>query len=207
MRARPSLLRLSSLPLWLLMAATLPAHALYKVVGPDGRITYTDRPPTSGQGQAVPLGEAPAPSTEAALPASLRQVASRFPVTLYSTEPCQPCDAGRALLRERGVPFRERTGGETPADRQAWLQAVGRLQSPALSVGGQMLHGYAAATWNEWLDTAGYPRRSQLPANYVAPPAQPLVAPAPATPAPAATPAAPPAPAAAPEPAPGGIRF
>ena len=26
----------------------LPAAALYKVVGPDGRITYTDRPATAG---------------------------------------------------------------------------------------------------------------------------------------------------------------
>ena len=26
--------------------ALTPAFALYKVVGPDGKITYTDRPPT-----------------------------------------------------------------------------------------------------------------------------------------------------------------
>jgi len=30
----------------LLMAAG-PAWALYKVVGPDGKVTYTDRPPTA----------------------------------------------------------------------------------------------------------------------------------------------------------------
>ena len=33
--------------LWIASAALLagPAFAQYKVVGPDGRITYTDRPP------------------------------------------------------------------------------------------------------------------------------------------------------------------
>ena len=42
-----------------------PAFALYKVVGPDGRVTYTDRPPAIAGGERVlPLGravEAPGP--------------------------------------------------------------------------------------------------------------------------------------------------
>ena len=32
----------------------LPAAALYKVVGPDGKVTYTDRPPAPASGRISP---------------------------------------------------------------------------------------------------------------------------------------------------------
>lgn len=191
----------------LIALATLPAHALYKIIGPNGSVTYTDRPPLASQGQAVPLGRASGGGSEVALPIVLREAVSRFPVTLYTTSPCQPCDAARASLRQRGVPFHERTGGSTSTDQEAWLRAVGSLDTPSLTIGSQLLRGYSSDTWNSYLDTAGYPRESRLPANYVPPAATPLVEP----PAPreAAAPRTPPrqaepAPA---EPAPGSIRF
>ena len=77
-----------------LTGLVLPAAALYKVVGPDGRITYTDRPPSDTSARITPfsrdgLNEAPAPQD--ALPQELRLATTRYPVTLYSTADCPPC--------------------------------------------------------------------------------------------------------------------
>jgi hypothetical protein len=98
---------------WLVLASGLvlatSAHALYKVVGPDGRITYTDRAPGVNEGRVSPLGGRTVPVVnEVVLPVELRQAATRYPVTLYTTSGvCEPCDAARAQLRQRGVPHRE----------------------------------------------------------------------------------------------------
>jgi glutaredoxin len=183
-----------------------PAWALYKIVGPDGKVTYTDVPPTSVQGKVVPMGgQGSAGSSDVALPYGLRNVVSRFPVTLYTTVACEPCDQGRALLRQRGVPYQERIAS-SDAERDAWMKLVGGAQAPVLQIGAQMLRGLSINDWNSHLDAAGYPARSQLPPNYVQPPAQPLV---PQAAAQTAQPPAPPKPPAAPPPPPSesGIRF
>jgi hypothetical protein len=100
--------------LLLIACATLlagPALAQYKVVGPDGRVTYTDRPPTGAQGQvsAVRRDGSLGPATSGTqLPLELRQVAARFPVVIYTAPECQLCDSARQLLKLRGIPMTER---------------------------------------------------------------------------------------------------
>lgn len=190
----------------------LPSYALYKVVGPDGSVTYTDRPPAASLGRAVPLGR-DSPATEAAnalanLPLELRQVTARYPVTLYSSTDCLPCESGRRLLRERGVPYVERRVLNED-DAEALNRLTGGRSVPTLTIGTQALRGFADGDWHSYLDAAGYPRESRLPRGYQQPPATPLVerqaeaAPPPAE-RPAAQPVAAPPPAA---PAPAGIRF
>ena len=192
----------------LLMLAAASAQAQFKVVGPDGRITYTDRPPPATEGRAAPVKGPPGADRAApapVLPVALREPAARFPVILYTAPDCAPCDAGRDLLRQRGVPFQERIASSV-GDREAWVRIVGSADAPALAIGGQWLRGFAAGLWHSYLDTAGYPRQSQLPAGYAAPPAAPLVERVtPKVP----EPAAPPPLAEVPPPAdePGGIRF
>lgn len=191
--------------LTLAIAASGPAQALFKVVGPDGKITYTDRPPPNDAGRVSPIGERRAAPVQANLPAELRVVATKFPVTLYTAPECAPCDEARALLRARGVPFAERIAS-TNADREAWINLLGGNAAPALRVGGKSLLGLSPDEWNSYLDAAGYPRNSTLPPDYAYPPAEPLVPRVAPTPAPAPAPQAPPATEAAP-PAPGGLRF
>jgi len=204
-KSLPGALRPAALACAALLAA-LPAWALYKVVGPDGKVTYTDRPPTSDAGKAVPLtGNANGAPAAASLPYALRNAVSRFPVVLYTVSDCDSCDRGRDLLRSRGVPFQERIAS-SDADKAAWQSKLSSSQAPVLSVGGQMLRGLSVDQWNAYLDVAGYPRESQLPANYSAPPPQPLID----RPAPVPVPEPEPAPAAAtapPPPASGGFRF
>jgi len=197
---------------WLACTAVLacaPAWAQYKVVGPDGKVTYTDRPPPAAEGKAVPLGRGGRDGSaggEANLPYALRTVASRYPVTLYTTPDCAPCDQGRQLLRRRGIPFRERIAA-TPDDRAAWPKVVGAPSAPALAIGSQMITGLSESTWQSYLDAAGYPRESQLPSSYVPPAPQPLVAAAPVAAPADAEPAPAPAPAPATPPASSGFRF
>ncbi|MES2978276.1 MAG: glutaredoxin family protein [Pseudomonadota bacterium] len=163
-------------------SALLPAayaQPVYRIIGPDGRVTYSDKPPP-----AVTAGKAsPAPSTQAGgtsaspldgLPFELRQIASRFPVTIYTGQACVPCASGRALLNGRGVPFIEKTV-TTAEDVQALVRLTGESGLPVATIGSQQLKGFSDTEWSQYLDAAGYPKTSLLPAGYRAPPATPLV--------------------------------
>jgi len=195
-----------------LLGVLLPAAAQYKVVGPDGSITYTDRPPGNTAARVTPLGrtaitEVPAPD---ALPADLRQTATRYPVTLYGAANCEPCDAGRQLLIQRGVPYTEKRI-VSDDDVAALERVVGVRSVPSLTIGAQALRGLSPTEWNAYLDAAGYPRESRLPKGWQASAATPMVERVPAraaAAAPAASAPAPPrvAPQALPQ-APTGLRF
>jgi glutaredoxin len=162
-----------------LAAAGAPALAQYKVVGPDGRVTYTDRPPASEEaGKVTPLrpqrATAPAPGgTDSSLPFELRQLVQRYPVTLYAAPNCMPCDSARQLLQQRGIPYSERSI-LTEADAAALERLTTRRSIPSLTVGSQASSGYIAEDWTATLDAAGYPRESRLPRNWQPPAATPL---------------------------------
>ncbi len=192
------------------LAMCLPAQALYKVVGPDGKVTYTDRVPGPSDGRATTLGASGNTASEpiAALPLELRQVASRYPVTLYAFADCSPCDSARALLRQRGIPYVEKLV-LNEEDLAALQRLTGRRDGPTLMIGQKPLPGFSGTTWQAYLDSAGYPRESRLPAGYQYPAATPLTErsePVPAAPAVPRAPAAPPAAETTPPTTPG-IRF
>ena len=191
-----------------LMLAALPAHALYKVVGPDGKVTYTDRPPVGTSDKVTSISNAGNVVNQVALPLELRQATQRFPVTLYTTGNCEPCDGARTLLRARGVPHAEKTV-LTAEDTEALVRLSGARDAPTLTIGAQALRGFSAELWNSYLDSAGYPRESRLPSNYQFPAATPLTERREAAPVAGRQPPAEPqaAPAPAPASSPGGIKF
>ena len=164
-----------------LLAAATPALAQYKVVGPDGKVTYTDRPTAADAGaQVLPLRRDGLPSTSATnagppLPTELRALVARFPVTLFTSSDCSPCDTGRKLLQQRGIPYSEKLVGSED-DIAALQRLSGGRTVPALTVGGQAMRGYLESDWLATLDLAGYPRESKLPRGWQAPPPSPLVA-------------------------------
>ena len=185
-----------------LACASVQAQGVYRIVGPDGKVTFSDRPPADANANAQPArtaNETPA-IANGALPYELRQVANRFPVTLYTGNDCQPCNSARNLLINRGVPFTERTITSNE-DIDALKQLSGVASLPFGTIGGQQLKGFSDSEWSQYLDAAGYPSQSQLPPSYRRPAPTPLVAAKPAAPATetaapaAATPAARPAPA------------
>ena len=95
-----------------LACLALPAHALYKVVGPDGTVTYTDRPPPAATGRPVPMGPrseaAAADSPLANLPLELRQVTDALPGHAVHRHRLRALRERPQLLRQRGIPFAER---------------------------------------------------------------------------------------------------
>lgn len=201
---------LTGLALMLVASATL-AQAVYRNVDKNGKVTFSDQPPTASTQPAAPRTGASTVATNAGLPYELRQVAQRYPVTLYTGEECAPCGAGRSLLITRGIPFDEKTV-KSNDDLQALQRLSGKTSLPLLTIGTQQLNGFSDSEWSQYLDAAGYPKSSQLPSGFRNPPAQPLVAlkaAEPATPAAAPAPAAP-APAASNQPSPSnpaGIKF
>jgi hypothetical protein len=222
MASRLRLHRLGLVPRIVLATFALVAagstQAQYKVIGSDGKVTYTDREPSASEGRVVPLGNraaASAPDTDSAgsdLPYELRQVANKYPVTLYiSSGSCEPCVSGRQLLRQRGVPYNERIV-VTAEDAEALQRLSGAQDAPTLAIGAQILRGLSADVWNSYLDAAGYPRTSRLPTSYQYRAATPMVDQQPSTtsaradtrPTAPAAPALPQAPAPA---GPGGFRF
>jgi hypothetical protein len=81
---------------------------------------------------------------------------------------------------------------------------------PTLVIGSQVMRGLSSEAWISYLDAAGYPRESRLPASYQYRPATPIVErrePAVTRGAAAPAPVAPQAPAIAAPAGPGGIRF
>ncbi len=170
------------------------AQQIYRIVGPDGRVTFSDQPPResdgkSGAAKSVPLPRAGGSDTSS-LPFELRQAANRYPVTLYTAAGCGPCGPGRAMLMSRGIPFAERTVTSND-DIEALKRLAGTPTLPFLTIGGQQLKGFSESEWVTFLDAAGYPKTSQLPPSFNLPAPAPLVAvqeparPAPARPAPA----------------------
>ena len=148
-----------------------PAWAQYKVVGPDGRVTYTDRPPVDRPSQAVKSSGTAAGNVD--LPYALRNVVARYPVTLYTGTNCAPCDAGRNLLKSRGIPFTEKTVN-TSDDVRALQSREGTNQVPVIRIGSKQIAGYEQGEWTSYLDAAGYPSQSALPPTYRQPAATPL---------------------------------
>jgi glutaredoxin len=198
------------------VVATAQAQQVYRIIGPDGKVTFSDKPPqqpantkvtSSRGGTVVETGDG------VGLPLELRNVIQRYPVTLYTMPDCGPCDSGRSMLRTRGIPFAERTVSSAE-DSAALRRLAGDTTMPILTIGSQQLKGYSDGEWTQYLDLAGYPKTSQLPGSYRNPAPSPLVAraaapaaaPAAAAPATSAAPAAAPAPTTNPD-NPAGIRF
>jgi hypothetical protein len=203
---------------WGFFSFSANAQQMYRSVGPDGKVTFSDQPPpTTGNAKVTAArsgrfsGDGPAGNTT--IPAELRPVATRYPVTLYTSKTCgAPCDSGRNLLSARGVPFSEKTV-DANDDIESLRRLMGEASLPSVTIGSQQLKGFSDQEWTQYLDAAAYPKNSVLPANFRNPAPTPMVARAPAaTPAAAAEPAPAAAPAAgaarAPTPAnPAGIKF
>lgn len=157
-----------------LLATATQAQQVHRIVGPDGKVTFSDRAPEDKKAQSTVLSTASGgAASNPALPSELRQIASRFPVTLYTGESCSPCQQARQLLVQRGVPFTERSVN-TNDDLDALRRISGESALPFGTIGRQQLKGFSDAEWTQYLDAAGYPAQSRLPRGYTQPAATPL---------------------------------
>ncbi len=143
------------------------SQAQYRYVAPDGTVSYSDAPP-AGPASHVTVKNLPvdAPLVAASsLPYALSQAAGRFPVTLYTSASCASCDAARAYLKQRGVPFTEKTVG-SDQDLAVVKRVSGDTAVPVVMIGSQKSVGFAQSVYAGLLDDAGYPATSLLPRDY-----------------------------------------
>jgi len=143
----------------LLVAAPAAADRLYKWVDQYGNVSYQDRPPPPDKGGKVEeklLGDKSRGSDDP----SMSAVVAKFPVTLYVTSKCAPCDVARAYLKGRKVPFTEVDVSEkNPEAQMAMREKVGELAVPTITVGSRVMKGYMESLVEGELDQAGYPKK------------------------------------------------
>ncbi len=149
-----------------LIVAASPAAAQYKIVGPDGKVTYTDQPPADPKVKIKRMGtQGSTDEADQPLPFAIANAVRSAPVVLYTSLSCSPCAQGRQLLQNRGIPFSERTVS-TEADLDA-LKALGMENNfPVLEVGRNRISGYGSEQWNGALTSAGYPAQASLPSGF-----------------------------------------
>jgi glutaredoxin len=193
------------------VASAALAQQMYKWTDEKGIVHYSDTPPPPKE-KRVEVKDFSAASQPMAprvpLPYALAQAVKANPVTLFTGSDCTPCDQARRALRERGIPFTEKTVSTT-ADRARLIDAGGNDTLPFIKVGSKALAGYASSDLQAALTGASYPLTGRLPPGYQNPPAQPaapvaVALPPSSSPPPVDDSPALPAPAPA---APAGIRF
>lgn len=153
----------------------LYAQSVHRIVGPDGKISFSDQPPLDAKSSTrLTTGTGGTSDARPNLPFELQQLVSKYPVTLYSAPNCAPCSSARALLVTRGIPHSEKMI-ETNDDIAAFTRINPENALPLLMVGAQPVKGFSATEWERYLDAAGYPKTSTLPLSYRHPAPQPLV--------------------------------
>ena len=151
----------------LLLAATAAAQTtttLYKSVGPDGKVIYSDRPdPRAQTSKTLTFENLPASPLSAETLAYLEQLqksaeqrASAAPqgdVVLFSAVWCGYCKQAKNYLASKQVAYRE-FDIDTKQGLAAYAQAGGRSGVPLLVANGQRVSGFSSAAYDAVLSKA-----------------------------------------------------
>ena len=144
------------------MLAGAHAETLYKVIGADGKTTYTDRPPADAKSTtAMQFSDAPStplPDSVMKYQAELQKgmqgrlaQANRLDaigtVTLFSATWCGHCTKAKAYLRSKGISFQE-LDIDTPGGGRAYFEAGGKRGVPLLMAGGKRLEGFSGDAYD-----------------------------------------------------------
>ncbi len=165
-------LKFSLLLLNLLLPALAAQAQVYKWVGPDGKVQYSDKPPSSAQ-KGVEKRTIGAGATDTTgFPPDLAQAARNNPVTLYTAPSCGPCATARSYLKGAGIPYAEKTVMNYE-DGEKLKQVAGDMQLPALLVGSKKVLGLDTDEYKKKQTDAGYPDSNKLPKEYRYPAAEP----------------------------------
>lgn len=134
----------------LLCSAATSAQTLYKIVGADGKITYSDRQPEGIQGKAIKFASAPKPS------AQIQTQKSK--VVLYSAVWCGYCTKAKAYMAAANIRFEE-VDVDTAVGRDAFARASGSAAPsgkgrvggiPYLVMGDQTQRGYSSQGYDRF---------------------------------------------------------
>src|SRR5688572_8581089 len=148
----------------LVFASAAVAQQLYRWTDESGRVHITDTPPpASARGVQRAGPAAPSGAAEPQQPYEVSLAAKDYPVTLYTSPSCKgSCDAARALLNKRAVPFREVQVWDERSNEEL-KRVSGANDVPTLVVGRSVHRGYEPTAYQALLDSARYPRTGLLP--------------------------------------------
>jgi glutaredoxin len=133
------------------------AAKLYKWIDKDGNVSYQDRPPPEGGQYKVEEKNLRTGADSIDNPA-LREAAEKNPVVLYVAPKCASCDAARAFLQGRKIPFRERNVDGNRELQQELIARSGGLAVPTITIGEKIMRGFLESLLEGELDSAGYPK-------------------------------------------------
>jgi glutaredoxin len=129
----------------------------YKWVDAQGRTHYGDRPPAEARTRpvtAVINTYSGAPVLHAAgSPAG--KPAARESLVIYTTPTCGYCNAAKAHMGRRGIPYTERDVTTSDSYAREFRQKGGR-GVPLIVAGSRTLNGYSPESLDELLKGAGY---------------------------------------------------
>jgi len=146
----------SSIILLTLFSANSFAVKLYKWVDAEGKVSYQDRPPPSGQAYEE-KSFTDEGTNNSSNPDVIRARAIRDnPVTLYTAENCDSCDTVRTILEMNKVPFEQ-----VPVDSSTQLQEklkniAGSIRVPTLTIGETVVQQLDRNRIEDALRTGGY---------------------------------------------------
>lgn len=143
-----------------LLAFALTAQAqLYRWTDESGAVHYTDTAPPANAKNVQKKAPARTGGPEAAQqPYALQQAVRNFPVVVYTSKECgDPCKKGIDHLNKRGVPFTDKVVAKQD-EIEELTKLAGAPRVPVMVVGVTVLKDYEEQSWNEALDTAGYPK-------------------------------------------------
>jgi glutaredoxin len=152
-----------------LVAAVLVAPGIglaqqYRWTDAQGVVRYTDTPPPATAKNVQKLSvAAPKPAAAPQVSFEMQRLQRDYPVTLYTSPNCKEgCDAARAALNKRGVPFKEAQVWN-PETNEELKRVAGAAEVPTLAVGTSAHRGFELGAWDSLLDSAGYPKAGILP--------------------------------------------
>ncbi len=131
------------------------AQKVYRWVDKDGNVTYRDRPPSEADQQAEER-RLRVPRDVAGAAASDDDPATKAPVVLYTVPQCSSCDAARAHLEKRKIPFSEKNVDANRTAQDELRKRSGGLSVPTITVGDKVMKGYIDTLLDGELDAAGY---------------------------------------------------
>jgi len=144
-------------------ACGVAAQDIYRWTDEKGRKHVTDTPPPPSAKGVHKDSAAALANTNTQSAYDLALAVKESPVVLYSAPACEaPCSAARALLNQRGVPFRE-VMVWTVASGEDLIRVSGERVIPTLLVGKRVQKGFQPDAYNALLDSARYPKAGALP--------------------------------------------
>lgn len=128
------------------------AAKLYKVVGPDGKVSYQSEPPPDNANvevlqERIATTGGSSPEQEAA--------AADNPVVVYTIEDCDSCEMLLLRLRQLNIPTREDSMRTREAQARI-LAATDSLQAPSVFIGDKFIADTSEAALVSELEAAGY---------------------------------------------------